>query len=111
MQNISEKALDQRARRAARRVGLLARKSRWRANSIDNLGGFQIVDPSNNFIVDGSRFDLSATDVMAYSSDDIIGPSEKKRRRHASNLLIRKWKEDEWREPPPPIARPALQIF
>jgi hypothetical protein len=39
MTEISEGALDARARRAAQRVGLVARKSRWRANSIDNFGG------------------------------------------------------------------------
>jgi hypothetical protein len=36
---VAEQALDARARRAAHRVGLVARKSRWRANSIDNYGG------------------------------------------------------------------------
>jgi hypothetical protein len=68
MQN-SENALDQRVRRAARRVGLLARKSRWRAGSIDNLGGFMLVDPMTNFVVDGSRYDLSAEYVIGYCSD------------------------------------------
>jgi hypothetical protein len=36
---------EDRARRAAKRVGLRARKSRWRAGSIDNFGEFMIVDP------------------------------------------------------------------
>jgi hypothetical protein len=35
-----ERASDDRARRAARRVGLIARKSRCRVGSIDNFGGF-----------------------------------------------------------------------
>ncbi len=69
MNNISENALEQRARRAVRREGLIARKSRWRAGSIDNLGGFQIIDPITNFLVGGSRFELSAEDVIAYCSD------------------------------------------
>jgi hypothetical protein len=69
MQNVSENALDQRVRRAARRVGLLACKSRWRAGSIDNLGGFMLVDPMTNFVVDGSRYDLSAEYVISYCSD------------------------------------------
>jgi hypothetical protein len=68
--NISENALEQRARRAARREGLIARKSRWRASSIDNLGGYQIVDPITNFPVSGSKFELSAEDVIAYCSDE-----------------------------------------
>ena len=68
MNNVSESALEQRARRAARRKGLIARKSRWRANSVDNLGGFMLVDPMTNFVVDGSRFDLSAEYVIDYCS-------------------------------------------
>lgn len=62
----SEHALEQRARRAARRVGLEARKTRWRRASIDNLGGFALIDPKYNGIVAGSRFDLTAEDVLAY---------------------------------------------
>ena len=62
----TENALEQRARRAARRVGLVARKSRWRANSIDNHGGFMLVDPMKNWVVRGSRFDLSAQDILDY---------------------------------------------
>ena len=38
-----KEALEARARRAAKRVGLLARKSR-RQFSIDNLGDFQLID-------------------------------------------------------------------
>jgi hypothetical protein len=70
MQEVSENALEQRARRAARRVGLIARKSRWRANSIDNYGGFMLVDPRTNGAVVGSRYDLSAEAVIDYCSDD-----------------------------------------
>ena len=57
---------DSAARRAARRVGLVAIKSRWRKYSVDNFGDFMIVDPSSNFVVAGSRFDLTAADVIAY---------------------------------------------
>lgn len=59
-----EKSLDQRARRAAKRVGLSATKSRWRCDSIDNHGGFMLVDPYRNAVVDGARFDLTAQDVL-----------------------------------------------
>jgi hypothetical protein len=45
---------DSAARRAANRVGLVARKSRWRRDSIDNYGGFMLVDPC--FVVHRSRF-------------------------------------------------------
>lgn len=70
MSNSNESALEQRARRAARRVGLVARKSRWRVDSPDNLGGFMLVDPSTNFAVDGFKFDLTAEYVIDYCSDD-----------------------------------------
>ncbi len=39
-------------------------KSRWRKDSIDNLGGFQLIDARNNTIVDGAKFDLSAVEVI-----------------------------------------------
>ena len=42
---------EDRARRAAKRIGLKARRSRWRAGSIDNLGDFQIIDPQQNWVI------------------------------------------------------------
>jgi hypothetical protein len=57
---------EDQARRAAERVGLKARKSRWRAGSIDNLGGFQIIDPKHNWIVAGEKFDFTVDDVAAF---------------------------------------------
>ena len=70
MQNVSENALEKRARRAARRAGLVARKSRWRVGSPDNVGGFMLVDPMTNFPEDGFKYDLSAEYVLDYCSDD-----------------------------------------
>jgi hypothetical protein len=70
MHNISEKAMDGRARRAARRVGLMARRSRWRLGSIDNFGGYRLVDPDGNWVVAGERFDMSAEDVIARCSTE-----------------------------------------
>jgi len=61
-------ALEQKARRAARREGLIARKSRWRVNSSDNRGGFRIFDPKNDIPIAGFQFDLSAEDVIEYCS-------------------------------------------
>jgi hypothetical protein len=69
MYPLNEDVLGQRARRAARRVGLAARKSRWRAGSMDNLGDFMLVDPMTNWVVAGSRFDLSAEDVIEYCNE------------------------------------------
>jgi hypothetical protein len=58
-----EKALEQRARRSARRVGLIARKSRS-GSVLDNLGGFAIVDPETGGLVAGFLYDLTAEDVI-----------------------------------------------
>lgn len=49
----NDKGLDARVGRAARRRGLVARKSRWRPNSIDNIGGFQLINPQGNYCVAG----------------------------------------------------------
>ncbi|MCZ2099461.1 MAG: hypothetical protein LC121_25010 [Anaerolineae bacterium] len=61
-----QKALETRARREAARVGLVARKSRWRAGSIDNRGEFMLVDPSTNIPVAGWCYDMTAQEVIAY---------------------------------------------
>ena len=66
MEDVTEAALEQRARRAARRVGLMARKSRWGLGSVDNLGGFMLINPESNFPVEGFRFDLTANYVIEY---------------------------------------------
>ena len=65
----TESAMDQRARRAARRVGLNASKTRWRSNSIDNYGGFALVDVYTNCIMAGARFDMTAEEVIDYCKE------------------------------------------
>jgi hypothetical protein len=67
--NLSESAKDARARRAAKRVGLLARRSRWRLGTVDNRGGFMLIDAFENRIVEGEKFDLSAEDVIALCAE------------------------------------------
>ena len=62
----TDKALDARARRAAKRVGLIAERCRWRRDSIDNNGGFLLRDPSSNIPVAGSRWSMSAEEVINY---------------------------------------------
>jgi hypothetical protein len=57
-------ALDARARRAAKRAGLLAKKGRSRIGTVDNFGGFMLLNPYSNFVVAGARFELSAQDVI-----------------------------------------------
>jgi hypothetical protein len=65
---ISKAALEGRARRAAQRIGLTASKSRWRRDTVDNYGGFQLLDLYTNNVVDGYRFDLTAAAVLDYCS-------------------------------------------
>ena len=64
-----EAAMEARARRAARRVGLIAKKSRWRHGSLDNFGGFMLIHGSYNYVVFGERFDLTPEDVISYCED------------------------------------------
>jgi len=63
-QTVAESAMEARARRAARSAGYVARKSRWRRNSLDNQGGFIIVDPHTNLPAAGVRYDMSAEEVI-----------------------------------------------
>ena len=57
---------DSTARRAARRAGYVARKSRRRKYSCDNFGDFMIVDPDTNAVVAGACFELTAPDVVEW---------------------------------------------
>jgi len=61
-------ATDSRLRRLARKNGYSLRRSRWRWRSVDNSGGYMIVD-ENNCIILGSRFDLGPSDVEAWFAD------------------------------------------
>ena len=57
---------EQRARRAAKRVGLVAKKSRWRSGTVDNFGEFRLIEPFHNIVVGGVRFDMTADDVIEF---------------------------------------------
>jgi hypothetical protein len=59
-------AVDSRARRAARRAGLVARRSRWRKYSLDNFGDFMLIDAEHNLPVAGYKFDCDAEDVIQF---------------------------------------------
>ena len=67
---VLEAVMGARARRAAISAGYVARKSRWRKWSIDNHGGFMIVDSSTNFPVCGFRFDMDAEEVIEWCRAD-----------------------------------------
>lgn len=64
----TEKNLEQRLRRALYKAGYQMHKSRKRI-SIDNLGGYMIVDYRRSCVVGGSRYDLSLHDVCEFVSD------------------------------------------
>jgi hypothetical protein len=64
MMTKNEAAMEARARRAAKRAGLIAKKSRWRLGTIDNFGEFCLVDACTNCVVAGSRFDVTAEQVI-----------------------------------------------
>jgi hypothetical protein len=49
-----DKTLDAQARRAAKRAGYIAKRSRWRRDSIDNHGGFMLIDAHTNDVGRGS---------------------------------------------------------
>jgi hypothetical protein len=65
MTYLKECALNFRARRAAYKAGFLAIKSRSR-DGYANQGGYKLIEPSSNLPVAGSRYDLTAEDVIEY---------------------------------------------
>lgn len=60
------KALEQRARRKAKSVGFVAIKSRKGVGSVDNLGGFRIIDGILGTYEVGECFNLTAEEEIAY---------------------------------------------
>ena len=71
MTTTPEKRLEAQARRLARRAGYIARKSNWRRDSIDNFGGFMLVDVETGGAIAGSRFDLTAEAVIEWCREEI----------------------------------------
>ncbi len=59
-------AWDARARRIAKKYGFRAVKSRWRKDSIDNHGGFQLIDAYTNTVTMGDKFDATAEEVIDF---------------------------------------------
>jgi hypothetical protein len=52
-------------RRAAARLGYVVRKSRGR-RTVNNLGGWRVVERDRNLIVAGEKFALSLDDVWEF---------------------------------------------
>lgn len=69
MYSSTQSAIESRARRAAQRVGLTARKSRRRVETIDNFGGFMLLDPYTGIPQAGFQFVMDAEEVIAYCAD------------------------------------------
>lgn len=64
--SLSESALESRARRAAKSIGFTACKSRHRPGSVDNHGGFVVMDPATGVLVAGFRYDMSPEEVISW---------------------------------------------
>jgi hypothetical protein len=62
--------MEARARRAAKRVGLSATKSRTRLYCFNYQGGFRLVDPYINSVVNGVNYDMSAEDVIEFCREE-----------------------------------------
>ena len=62
---MTEASRERRLRKIAQKQGLLLRKSRSQL-SMDNQGGYMIVDPDTNAVVAGGRFDLDLDAVEAW---------------------------------------------
>lgn len=64
---ITEKAMEQKLRRTLESVGYSLRKSRTHNIHLNDLGGYQIVDPWYNIVIWGSDFELSLEDVTLWA--------------------------------------------
>ena len=62
---LSEKSRENKLRRALYKADCLMRKSRADI-SIDNFGGYMIVDVKTNAVIAGSRFNLDLDDVEGF---------------------------------------------
>jgi hypothetical protein len=58
-----------RLRRKLNKLGYTMKKTNCRRNSIDNFGGYAIIDIACNAIVRGSRFDLDLDDIDQFISE------------------------------------------
>ena len=69
----STAAHEARLRRLVHKEGCALSRSRWRLGSIDNFGGFMIVDQFTNCVVAGSRWDLTPGHVEEWWPSDAVG--------------------------------------
>lgn len=62
---MNTKSFENKLRRALMKEGYLLRKARG-GRTIDNWGGFQIVDATYNVVIAGERFSMELEDVAAW---------------------------------------------
>lgn len=62
----------QQLRTAAKRVGLIIKKSRRKIKTATNLCGFMLVDEKRRSCVHGSRWELTAADVLRYCETESV---------------------------------------
>src|SRR5262245_46800404 len=68
--DLTDPRLEARRRRRPARHGLVLRKSRSRSGwTVDDHGGYMIIDPYRNSIELGERFDLDLDDVEQFVAD------------------------------------------
>lgn len=65
----AQKFLKKLPRRKLNKLGYTMKKTNCRRNSIDNFGGYAIIDTACNAIVRGSRFDLDLDDIDQFISE------------------------------------------
>jgi hypothetical protein len=64
---LTRQAIDSRVRRAAKKYGVRAVRSRWERGTPRNQGGWQIV-AGDGQIIRGFQYDLSDDEILAWFS-------------------------------------------
>ena len=62
----------QQLRTEAKRVGLIIKKSRRKIKTENNLCGYMLVDGKRRSCVHGSRWELTAADVLRYCETESV---------------------------------------
>ena len=62
----------QQLRTAAKRVGFIIKKSRCKIKTANNLSGYMLVDEKRRSCVHGSRWKLTAADVLRYCETESV---------------------------------------
>jgi hypothetical protein len=61
---LTQQARDSRIRRAAAKAGLRAMKSRWMLGTRENQGGWILIEPKSQRVVDGRFYSLTDQAVL-----------------------------------------------